>query len=223
MDKSLFIFFLSFISYLIIPAIFSLFGFYWVNDLFNLIIFIAIIGFIFSLGKIDKKRRGIVIELIIVYAVLNGMVSLILDKMHVYKAKHSPIERACFNNIRVITAAVENYNMDVSVADMMKELNIDKLINKGYLKAITLPKSTCKYENTTDLTEYGLVYCVTHGSPVFNSINYDDYSKMNAYKIPKKFRNTINYKNIIKDFFQSKDYLYIIRLLFFPYTFNQLR
>ncbi|MBP5470271.1 MAG: hypothetical protein J6Z11_13615, partial [Candidatus Riflebacteria bacterium] len=48
-------------------------------------------------------------------------------------------EKACFSNIRVLTGAVEMYNMDCP--QMMDKLDMDKLVETKYLKApITGPE-----------------------------------------------------------------------------------
>ena len=51
------------------------------------------------------------------------------------KFVHTPArQKACYSNIRVLTGAVEMYNMDHSI--MMKELDFNTLIQEHYLKQI---------------------------------------------------------------------------------------
>ena len=69
---------------------------------------------------------------------------------------------SCFANMRVLLGAVEMYNMDNAV--MMDKLDIDKLVQGGYLKSSPAkPEAECSY-NGYGLTENGEIYCTYHGS-----------------------------------------------------------
>ena len=217
------------LSYIFLYAILGSSQYNWVNDFINLVIFISIIVFIFCIGKINKNIRVFIRNLIIIYCILNGTYSFAIKNMCVHKAI-SP-EKKCFNIIITITNAVTDYNMNISEKDFMKELDLDKLIEKGYIKDFTPPEKTCKYENTGDLSEDGLVYCEIHGSPEFermlsdnNDKNKEVIAKRNI-KIPEKFyRNRKSFNpNFIREFFISNDYLFPIRFFFFPDTYNHFR
>lgn len=71
-------------------------------------------------------------------------------------------QKACFANMRVLLGAVEMYNMDNAV--MMDKLDINKLVQGGYLKSSPAkPEAECSY-NGYGLTENGEIYCTYHGS-----------------------------------------------------------
>lgn len=216
------------LSYIFLYTILSRFQYSLVNDLINLVIFISIIFFIFCIGKINKNTRVFIRDIIIIYCILNGTYSFVT--MNMCGRKDIGPEKRCFKIINSITIAVYDYNMNVPVKDFMKELNVDKLIEKGYMKDFTPPEKTCKYKCTGDLTEYGLVYCEMHGSPEFerllseNNNNKEAIAKSNI-KIPEKFyRNRKGFNpNFIRDFFISNGYLFPIQFFFFPDTYNNFR
>ena len=71
--------------------------------------------------------------------------------------------RNCIWNIRDLELAVDCYNMDAT--ETMTVLDIDKLIEEGYLKNTpTTSYSKCKYISKGDLAENGEIYCELHGS-----------------------------------------------------------
>ena len=80
-------------------------------------------------------------------------------------------QKECFSNIRVISGAIEMYNMDNEV--MMKELNEENanlLIEGNYLRK--MPKGSkplCRYRSSGDLTADGIVYCEYHGSAGYDA------------------------------------------------------
>ena len=79
------------------------------------------------------------------------------------KARDSARQKACFSNIRVLTGAMEMYNMDHNT--MMHTLDIDALVKGGYLKsAPTSPEPDCEYYSEGDLTEDGVICCKRHGN-----------------------------------------------------------
>ncbi len=73
-------------------------------------------------------------------------------------------EKSCNNNIRVISAAVEMYDMDHS--DNMKILNFELLQKEHYLKyPISKPELDCDYYIEVDNSEKGVtVCCKRHGN-----------------------------------------------------------
>lgn len=71
-------------------------------------------------------------------------------------------QKACFSNMRVLTGAVEMYNMDNGVK--MDKLDIDKLVQGRYLMSAPLkPDAKCSYDGY-DLANNGEIYCTYHGS-----------------------------------------------------------
>jgi hypothetical protein len=69
----------------------------------------------------------------------------------------------CLSNIRVITGAIEMYNMDHS--QMMTELDLDKLVESHYLKEIPIkPTDKCDYFIVGDILSDGYIACKKHGT-----------------------------------------------------------
>ena len=68
----------------------------------------------------------------------------------------------CKENLRVIIGAVEMYNMDLG--DTMKDLNLQILKDKGYIKKYFPSYPTgCRYCSIGDLTKAGDIKCEIHG------------------------------------------------------------
>lgn len=77
------------------------------------------------------------------------------------KIKKEKDKKECESNIRLITGAVEMYNMDKEVK--MKILDVYKLRDNHYLHNIPTTSDGCHYINVGDLTEKGEIHCVIHG------------------------------------------------------------
>ena len=78
--------------------------------------------------------------------------------------KHGHIrsrEKACYSNIRVISGAMEMYNMDHDT--MMTTLDLNTLQEQNYLKKINPPDDGCEYHSQGNFTDNGYVYCSKHG------------------------------------------------------------
>ena len=227
------------ISYIILSFILSINGFHFIIDLINLLFFISIIVFLCCIRKINIKARSRIVFLIIFYCIFNIMDSYVNNGVYVTKIRGEGRKKDCFSNIRFIAGAVEMYNMDVLEKDAMKNLNIDTLIEKGYLKSITSPEKYCTYQSAGDLSDKGLVYCVLHGCPLIEMMNTntnndnidilsiikEEVARKDNKKVSKYYNNlneTFN-SNVIKNFFEHNSYLFPIRVLFFPETYNKFR
>ena len=78
------------------------------------------------------------------------------------KARSSAREKACFSNIRVLSGAVEMYNMDHNT--MMTTLDIKELVKDCYLKQAPVgPEPDCEYYSIGDLSDNGVIACKRHG------------------------------------------------------------
>ena len=98
--------------------------------------------------------------------------SLFPDVLYSRKFVHhrAPMKE-CFSDIRVISGAIEMYNMDNPV--MIKDLNnetLQTLRDLKYLKdqyphisSSDDKRNKCKYRTTGDLTGVGYIYCEYHG------------------------------------------------------------
>ena len=82
-------------------------------------------------------------------------------------ARNSAREKACFSNQRVLTGAVEMYNMDHDT--MMTTLDIDTLVKGRYLKSAPKgPEPECEYFSIGDLSKDGVIACKRHGGIPMN-------------------------------------------------------
>ena len=92
-------------------------------------------------------------------------------------------QKACFDVIRTINGAVENYNMDVRTEEMIRSFNNDvkeMLIKKNYLSPkINPPTERCEYLSDGDLAEGGVIYCNFHGD-LENKLKLWDRSRAKA-------------------------------------------
>jgi competence protein ComGC/RNA polymerase subunit RPABC4/transcription elongation factor Spt4 len=107
------------------------------------------------------KALGIVFGLMMLFIIGTAAIAIPNFK----KARARARQKACFSNIRVLTGGVELYNMDAESKDeMMKDLDVRLLVNKGYLKTdVPRPEPQCSYSSKGDLTDDGVIYCKYHG------------------------------------------------------------
>ncbi|MDD3146730.1 MAG: prepilin-type N-terminal cleavage/methylation domain-containing protein [Candidatus Riflebacteria bacterium] len=102
------------------------------------------------------------IELMIVVMIIGVLAALAVPNFR--KAREQARDKACYANQRVLTGAVEMYNMDNSDG-LMTSLDIDSLLSKRYLKSRpALPEKDCRYLSNGNLAEGGTIYCQLHGS-----------------------------------------------------------
>lgn len=78
--------------------------------------------------------------------------------------------KACFANQRVILGAVEMYNMDhttmlekISDGDVAFPSGL-LVVEKCLVSPVIKPEVSCEYASYGKLTEYGIIYCKTHGT-----------------------------------------------------------
>lgn len=157
-------------------------------DLICLAIFIFIVYFICTFKNWNKTARKHVLTCIIVYCCFNVFtVYSNFGIMCIRRDYEGTKRNACWNNIKIITEAVEMYNMDNNV--MMSVLDIRKLIDSSYFsKELSFPSYSCYYTNLGDLTNDGFVCCAEHFSP-YSELSY------NGYNI--NYMEKDNYKNYL--------------------------
>ena len=98
-------------------------------------------------------------------------------------------ERSCFNNLRIISGAVEMYNMDHS--EMMDTLNLELLQKERYLKSpIRKPESDCDYFRKEGNSADGsvVISCKRHGSLIEAEEKIKKEQESPFYKICKPFK-----------------------------------
>lgn len=122
----------------------------------------TLFGFIFG----GKGFR--LVELMIVVVIIAVLGALAVPNFR--KAREQARDKACYANQRVLTGAVEMYNMDA--ADQpMTSLNIDSLLSGKYLKSRPYPpESGCQYLSNGSLAAEGVIYCQLHG-PIEGDLN----------------------------------------------------
>ena len=113
-----------------------------------------------------KNRKGFtLIELMIVIAIIGILAAMAIPNFQ--KARASARQKSCYSNIRIISGAIEMYNMDVPTMMLnCNDGNQDILVSGGYLKKklVSEPERSCSYADTGDLTGTGIVTCTYHGS-----------------------------------------------------------
>ena len=132
-------------------------------DWIYIIFFVIILYFFFTYSKWEEKTRKDNLNGIVAYCCLNAFLAYSLaGGVSNRKTRERDKYRNCWNNIRVINNAIENYNMDSSEM-MTTEIDFNKLIEGKYLKSIPEgSEKSCCYKAYHDLTEDGFVYCVKH-------------------------------------------------------------
>ena len=82
----------------------------------------------------------------------------------VHRSRRTSPQKACFANQRVLSSAIEMYNMDNS--EMIKSYNPsvrDSLIKGKYLNAYFMENIECELVSEGDLSIDGFIYCINHG------------------------------------------------------------
>ncbi|GEM_PF-975506 len=122
----------------------------------------AIWDFICSIFSLLFSGKGFrLAELMIVVAIIGVLAAIATPNFR--KARSSARDKACMANIRVLSGAVEMYNMDNP--GMMHQLDMDALLKGKYLKSkIIGAESDCRYLAIGDLSEGGEIYCQLHGN-----------------------------------------------------------
>ena len=115
-------------------------------------------------SKSKKKLGETIIEGTIIF-----IISYVLAyKMDIPRYGHSirnAKQKQCFSNQRLVTGAIEMYNMDNK--EMIIDLNpetYDLLIKGKYLKENWRDECECEFCTDGDLTVDGFIYCENHGS-----------------------------------------------------------
>lgn len=134
-------------------------------DLICTIIFLFVVFFIITRKSWSEKARKQIKGCIIIYCCLN--VFTIMNNfgiMCIKKDREGARRRQCWNNIRIISGAVEFYNMDSRI--MMENLDLKLVVNPTYMKnELPIVSNDCYYTNIDNLTENGFVCCAEHFSP----------------------------------------------------------
>ncbi len=153
-------------------------------DYVYLFIFLFIVFFFITFKEWKKTTRKQIITFIIIYCCLNVyIVSTNFGIMCIKRPSVSSRHKSCWSNIRVITGAVEMYNMDNDT--MMKELDIPLLVKNKYLySAPSKVEKDCEYLSFGDLTEDGFVYCILHAVP-----NIPDYFFSSSNEYSESFKS----------------------------------
>ena len=158
-------------------------------DWVYLAIFIVILSFFFTYSKWKEQIRKEIINAIIAYCFLNIIFAFVLaGRLSPYsKGPERYRYSNCWNNIRVISSAVDNYNID-SKEMMTTELDFDKLINGKYLKNIPIgSEEICSYK-MYEMDGYGFVYCVKHKYPELK-IFQDHLVELNDLNLAKELND----------------------------------
>ena len=117
----------------------------------------------------DKKTKqsclSILIQAIILCVITTCLTFMGLPNHFFRKPRASARQKACFSNIRVITGAIEMYNMDNNIKiSVVNDNMLEELVRNKYLKSLpTLPESKCEYRSEGDVSANGYVYCEYHG------------------------------------------------------------
>ena len=97
----------------------------------------------------------------------------------VHRSRRTSPQKACFANQRVLSSAIEMYNMDHS--EMINTYNQsirDLLIKEKYLKPDFMHEVECEFVAEGDLTEKGFVYCVNHGGVDGKKEGKDEFASL---------------------------------------------
>ena len=113
--------------------------------------------------------------------------------------------QVCASDIRVLTGAVEMYNMDN--ATFMQDLNQNILLQGHYIKEKL--DDSCIYKSLGNLAEDGIIYCETHGDVIGVKIK----PEMSILDYQKQKKIIIDERNSEKEKKQKEDTIKLIILI----------
>lgn len=108
------------------------------------------------------------VDVIIVFVIVGVLAAIAIPNRRMcYRTQAR--DKACMANIRVITGAIEMYNMDneekISTHLDDPTRNSASLVEKKYLKSpLMSPERECFYRIDGDMTENGVISCDVHGT-----------------------------------------------------------
>ncbi len=131
------------------------------------------------------KLIGTIVESIINFFILFLLVYISMPSITCirYSSEHHQ-KSYCKSNIRILTAAIEMYNMDAT--SKMQSVDQDELVKGKYLKKILGNEysTPCSYKTFGDLAEEGIIYCELHGD--VNGVKIEPGINMQDYKIQRE-------------------------------------
>ena len=168
--------------------------------LIKLAIFVTFIVFFIKAKGFSKKI--IITILFLGYLVVEA---ISIPNFRTCLPEENAREKSCYNNIIVISTAVEMYNMDHS--KMMDTLNLELLQKESYLKgSLHKPELDCDYYIKEDNSEKAVVVCCKrHG-------NLKEIEKIRA-----KERESLTYK-IFNPIKKANNYGYFLGIVYFLFV-----
>lgn len=155
------------------------------------IIFVRIPIIVLLVALIKNKNRFVHLTIMIMW-IING--ALLMPQPLRHSHPDASI-KTCFNNIRVISEAIDMYNIDKD--QKMTSLDFPSLLEGKYLKELPRkPRNECEYYSEGDLTQNGYIGCKKHGSIEASIINenkeIEEKKKTLKYKLTNTFPNLDN-------------------------------
>lgn len=145
-------------------------------------------------NKSKKKYFVTLIEACIIFFVSVAIATTEIPTSG-FRGKRRSYQDRCFGYQRVITGAIEMYNMDHN--EMIKDYNpevYDLLRKENYLKGDLADETECEFLVEGNLTGDGFIYCLNHGSIDRKKEGKD----IEASLTPKKDSRERLKKNLIK-------------------------
>ncbi|MBR4569042.1 MAG: hypothetical protein IKO19_00030 [Candidatus Riflebacteria bacterium] len=133
-------------------------------------------------SKFAKEPSRVIINSIIICFLLSILFGLAIPNFKKVHYTHEyNLRKSCASTLKVLTDAVEMYNMDHESSNM-RTLDMDILLKGQYIKGdFRKSYKECKYCNSGDLSKNGIIYCETHGDTygikIKQGMSLQDYSK----------------------------------------------
>ena len=91
--------------------------------------------------------------------------SLRADLQTTQKVKEENLKNTCYANQRILSAAIELYNMDhkIMIESYTRE-TMWILVEEKYLREALELSADCRYSSSGNLAEDGIISCEVHGS-----------------------------------------------------------
>ena len=166
------------------------------------------------------KLIGTIVESIIIFFILLIFVYISMPTFTCIRYSSEHLQKSyCKTNIRMLTGAVEMYNMDAK--SMMSSVDQNLLVKGGYIKTVLGKdyKTPCSYKTFGDLVEEGIIYCELHGDiygiKIEPGINMQDY-KIQSEKAKKELEKQKNLKHLKNRISDISSILLVVLMFLIP-------
>ena len=157
------------------------------------------------------------------YKILTIVILSVFISNICFAKRYVGVENSCMNNMRVITSAIEMYNMDHSGGEQIKKIMlrnastiIERLKREKYIKSVDWCRDTRQYSyySIGDLSTDGTLACLVHGALDGRPAALDGKENKETFRMANSSKNVSSYE-IQGNFMMSLGLSITLTLVFF--------